>query len=135
MLSDVKFCELDKASFDAQIKPLRAALAVTQQKIKRAKIPVVIVFEGWGAAGKGSLIGELIQNFDPRGFKVFTVKAATEEERRKPTLARFWSMIPEDGTIAVFDRSPRAPAPRGASPAPTAATTATTTCTATSSRR
>ena len=54
MLSDVKFCELDKDSFDAQIKPLRAALSVTQQKIKRAKIPVIIVFEGWGAAGKGS---------------------------------------------------------------------------------
>lgn len=105
MLSDMIFQELDKASFDAQIKPLRAALAVTQQKIKRAKIPVVIVFEGWGAAGKGSLIGELIQNFDPRGFKVFTVKTATEEELRKPALARFWSMIPEDGNIAVFDRS------------------------------
>lgn len=94
-----------KEEFDSAIKPLRARLSVLQQQIKQAKIPVVMVFEGWGASGKGSLIGELIRNFDPRGFKVFSCVAPTEPERRKPLLARYWANIPENGNISVFDRS------------------------------
>lgn len=94
-----------KEEFDAAIKPLRARLSVLQQQIKQQKIPVVMVFEGWGASGKGSLISELILNFDPRGFKVFSCVEPTQAELRKPVLARYWENIPENGNIAVFDRS------------------------------
>ena len=31
---------------------------------------MIILFEGWGAAGKGTLISDMLQNLDPRSFKV-----------------------------------------------------------------
>ena len=106
MLDEINLNQfLIKEEYNAAMKPLESRLSVLQQRIKRERIPVIMVFEGWGAAGKGSLIAELILNFDPRGFKVTSYRASTKEEQRKPILARYWANIPEDGNIALFDRS------------------------------
>ncbi|MHB1151582.1 MAG: polyphosphate:AMP phosphotransferase [Eubacteriales bacterium] len=80
-------------------------LAVYQQQIKEAKIPVIILFEGWGASGKGSIIGTLITELDPRGFKVYTTGSPTSDELRFPPMRRFWTKIPEYGRMSIFDRS------------------------------
>jgi polyphosphate:AMP phosphotransferase len=66
---------------------------------------VIIVFEGWDAAGKGSTISRLLQPLDPRGFKVHTILPPNEEERFHPPMWRYWTRLPARGTIAVFDRS------------------------------
>ena len=65
----------------------------------------MIVFEGFGAAGKGLQIGHLIQSMDPRGFEVHPVKNETEEERMHPFMWRFWTKTPARGRIAIFDGS------------------------------
>ena len=36
-----------------------------QRECRELKIPVMIVFEGFGASGKGVQIGKLIQSMDP----------------------------------------------------------------------
>lgn len=64
---------------------------------------MLVLIEGWGAAGKGSAIGQIIKNMDPRFFKVFTMSAPTEEERRKPFLYRFFEKIPEAGKFTLLD--------------------------------
>lgn len=80
-------------------------IGILQQSVKEHKLPVIILFEGWGAAGKGSLIANLIKNFDPRGFKAYTTAAPDEAELREPFLWRHWKRIPGEGQICVFDRS------------------------------
>lgn len=80
-------------------------LAGLQQQIKEAKIPVIILFEGWGASGKGSIIGTLITELDPRGFKVYTTGSPTSNELRFPPMRRYWTKIPEYGRMSIFDRS------------------------------
>ena len=35
-----------------ELKQAREALAGYQMKIKEKKLPVMVIFEGWGAAGK-----------------------------------------------------------------------------------
>ncbi|MBP3543286.1 MAG: polyphosphate:AMP phosphotransferase [Lachnospiraceae bacterium] len=80
-------------------------LSVLQRKCKEAGIPVIILFEGFGAAGKGTQINRLIQAMDPRGFSVYTSNRETEEERMRPFLWRFWTKIPARGRFAIFDRS------------------------------
>ncbi len=80
-------------------------LAELQRRAREKKIPLLILFEGWDAAGKGTLINELILPLDPRGFKVHSILRPTEEEQHYPFLWRFWNKIPENGVIAVFDRS------------------------------
>ena len=70
-------------------------MTIQQQQIKQAKLPVVVLIEGWGAAGKGSLISDIILNIDPRSFNVFSINPPTEEESRHPFLWRYFQKIPE----------------------------------------
>lgn len=90
-----------KEIYEEQSKKLSAL----QRECKEAKIPVMIIFEGLGAAGKGTQINKLIQALDPRGFHVFSIGKETEEEKLHPFLWRFWVKTPEKGRIAIFDRS------------------------------
>ncbi len=78
-------------------------LARLQIKIKEAKIPVIVLLEGWGAAGKGSVLGKLINNMDPRFFKVAVMDKPSEEELRRPFLYRSFIRIPEAGKFTFFD--------------------------------
>lgn len=85
------------------LKKRREDLAALQQPIKEAKLPVIVLVEGWGAAGKGSVIHSLIRELDPRFFKVRSVGMPTEEERRWPFLKRHFDTIPEEGKILLLD--------------------------------
>jgi polyphosphate kinase 2 (PPK2 family) len=78
-------------------------LANQQLSLKENKLPVIVLFEGWGAAGKGSMIGKIIKTLDPRFFSVNTLTAPTQEETRRPFLYRYFSRIPEAGSILFLD--------------------------------
>ncbi len=88
-----------------EMDALKQRLGALQQRIRALKIPAVIVFEGWGAAGKGSQISKLINNLDPRGFSVYSIISPTESEKRYPWMRRFWKKLPLYGDISIFDRS------------------------------
>nr|WP_027871332.1 polyphosphate:AMP phosphotransferase [[Eubacterium] cellulosolvens] len=94
----------DEEEIKAELKTAREKLAGYQMKIKDAKLPVMLIFEGWGAAGKGSMIGKVIRNIDPRFFKVKTMQAEpSAEEKRYPFLYRYLMEIPEAGKFTFFD--------------------------------
>ena len=69
------------------------------------KRPVVLVFEGWDAAGKGGAIKRITEKMDPRGYVVYPISAPQGEEKTRHYLYRFWARLPEQGQIAFFDRS------------------------------
>ena len=87
----------------ARLKVQRELLAENQLKLKDGKVPVLICLEGWGAAGKGSLVGRIIRNLDPRFFSVESVRYSTEDEKRRPFLYKYFSRIPEAGRFAFLD--------------------------------
>lgn len=97
--------KLDPELIDAKLKELRSILATKQNALKESKKPIMVIVEGWGASGKGSLIGKIIKNIDPRFFKVTTMSVKTEEEERKPFLYRHFIRIPEAGKYTFFDGS------------------------------
>ena len=106
MLEKVDFAKkLDKEEFKEKMPELERKIAGLQRRCRELKIPVMIVFEGFDAAGKGLQIGRLIRNLDPRGFEVFPIKEETEEEQMHPFLWRFWTKTPEKGRFAIFDGS------------------------------
>ena len=92
-----------KEEIKARLKKSQDKLYELQMKIKDHKLPVLVLFEGWGASGKGSTIGKVIKNIDPRFFKVATMSAPTEEELRKPFLYRYMKQIPESGKFTFLD--------------------------------
>jgi polyphosphate kinase 2 (PPK2 family) len=64
---------------------------------------VIVLVEGWAAAGKGSLINELIREIDPRFFGVVSPVLPPETEDRYPFLYRYAREIPENGKIMFYD--------------------------------
>jgi polyphosphate kinase 2 (PPK2 family) len=67
--------------------------------------PVLVLFEGWDASGKGGAIKRLVAPLDPRHVRVKQFAAPTYDEKRHHWLARFWEPLPGWGGMAVFDRS------------------------------
>lgn len=96
----------DKDTCKEIIEEYDRKLSSLSREIEKHKIPVMIIFEGWGAAGKGELINELIMPIDPRSFIVYSsFNQYSEEEKYKPRLWKFWKNTPERGKIAIFDKS------------------------------
>ena len=93
----------ESEELDARLEAAKEKLNVLQMQIKDRKLPVLVLFEGWGTAGKGSTLGKIITNIDPRFFKVATMDIPTEEERRKPFLYRYFKTIPEAGKFCFLD--------------------------------
>lgn len=97
--------KLAKADYKAAQDALDPVLASLQRKLHAAGVPAVVVFEGWDASGKGTVLGRLLQPLDPRGFKVHNIAPPTSLERFYPPMHRFWQKLPAHGTIGIFDRS------------------------------
>ena len=96
---------LTKNEYKEKMDKLAPKFAALQREARAKGLPVMVVFEGWGASGKGTMISRLIQPLDPRGFKVFTIQAENEEEHMHPFLWRFWTKTPAKGRMHIFDRS------------------------------
>ena len=93
----------DKENLNEEISQYRSRLMAQQQLIRDGKIPVIVLVEGWSAAGKGSLIKELISEIDPRFYHVFSPQVIPEKEARYPFLYPFATAIPENGKIVFMD--------------------------------
>ena len=96
---------LTKNEYKEMMDKLAPKFAALQREARAKGLPVMVVFEGLGASGKGTMISRLIQPLDPRGFKVFTIQAENEEEHMHPFLWRFWTKTPAKGRMHIFDRS------------------------------
>ncbi len=97
--------KVSKAEYKKQLPRLRNRLYALQKASWDEKIPVIILFEGWDAAGKGTSIQTLTSRLDPRGFKLYPIREARTFEKSRPWLWRFWLKIPGHGEWAIFDRS------------------------------
>jgi polyphosphate kinase 2 (PPK2 family) len=67
--------------------------------------PVLILFEGWDASGKGGAIQRLVAELDHRHVRVQSFDAPTDDEKRHHFLWRFSPALPGWGGAAVLDRS------------------------------
>lgn len=95
--------ELGKKEYGAAMDKRDLELARLQRKARADGAPVLLVLEGWHAAGKGVVLSRLLQPLDARGYVVHNVGPPTEEERLRPPLWRFWNRTPEDGQVAIFN--------------------------------
>ena len=67
--------------------------------------PLLVLFEGWDASGKGGAIKRLVGPLDPRHVRVVQFAAPSHHEQRHHFLWRFWPTLPGWGGMAVLDRS------------------------------
>ena len=94
---------LSKEEQKNRIRSLGEKLSALQTKLQTFSLPVIVLAEGWGAAGKGGRIASMIHTLDPRFFQVISLSAPSAEELSKPFLARYMKHIPENGKMVFFD--------------------------------
>ena len=82
--------ELKRKEWKEMRRPLQHRLYELAQATYDAGIPTIVVFEGWDASGKCTSVNLLTQRLDPRGFKVWPVRAARTYEQNHPWLWRFF---------------------------------------------
>ena len=118
MLEQVDFTleKMTKEEYKPQHKELINKLVVLQQQARAKGIGLVVLFEGWGGAGKGSRISDLMYELDARATTVhvtedFDVEAAREFTGSnwgvsdfQPVMQEFWKALGERGTITFYDR-------------------------------
>lgn len=97
--------KIDKQQYKEQKDALNLSISELARELRLKNIPVIILFEGMGAAGKGVLMNQLIEPLDPRGYKVFATSRETEDEKMHPFLWRFFTKTPPRGVIHLFDGS------------------------------
>lgn len=97
--------KLGKKAYATQLERWQGKLNLASRSPRMRKRGMVVVFEGWDAAGKGSTIRRVTAALDARHYRIYPVAAPSEEERAQPYLWRFWRNVPRRGQIAIFDRS------------------------------
>ena len=118
MLEQVDFTaeKLTKEEYKPKHKELINKLVVLQQQARAKGIGLVVLFEGWGGAGKGSRISDLMYELDARATSVHVTEDFDVEAARKfvgadwgvsdfqPVMQEFWASLGERGTITFYDR-------------------------------
>lgn len=97
--------EMSRKEYKKQLKFYQKKLRKLHNQIYRWKIPVILAYEGWDAAGKGGNIKRITSALDPRGYKVIPVAAPKPYELARHYLWRFWQNLPKKGHIVIFDRT------------------------------
>lgn len=97
--------KLAPEAYEQQLIQHQVALFALAYQVYVQQRPVVIVFEGWDAAGKGGAIRRVTEKIDPRGYVVYPIAAPKGDDAVHHYLWRFWRRLPEAGQIAIFDRS------------------------------
>lgn len=96
---------LSKARYQQAFPDLQERLRQLQYALLEAEIPTVVIFEGWDASGKGTIIQRLTQRLDPRAFRVHPGAPSSELEQRYHFLWRYQLRLPDDGHMVLFDHS------------------------------
>ncbi len=96
---------LTKEEYKQRLKKVQKELKELHSVLYAMRIPVVLGFEGWDAAGKGGAIHRLTEALDPRGYRVIPTSSPNDIEKAHNHLWRFWTKMPKDGHIAIFDRT------------------------------
>jgi len=98
---------LTRKDYNDRLVPLQKALLSLEHELFLRQRCLIIVFEGWDAAGKGGAIRRLTEQLDSRGYEVYPIAAPAGEDRSHQYLWRFWRRLkpPDEKQIQIFDRS------------------------------
>jgi len=94
--------KLSKREYKAQVPGLRVELLEAQRRLREAPFPVIALFAGVDAAGKGETLNLLNEWMDPRWIDTRGYMTPSDEERERPRLWRYWRDLPPRGRIALF---------------------------------
>jgi len=96
---------LEAGLYKRELARLQVELCKLQRWIRGTGLPVVVLFEGRDAAGKGGVIKRITQRLNPRACRVVALGIPTEREKTQWYFQRYVAHLPVAGEMVLFDRS------------------------------
>ncbi len=96
---------MGREDYKKEFDSLSIELGALQREARDLKLPIIIVFEGFESAGKGTLINKLMLPLDPRGYDVIKRFECPSETDNRPYFYKFWKTIPKRGDISIVNES------------------------------
>lgn len=96
---------LDREDYREQLKKQQKRFAKLELEMYHQRVPLILMYEGWDAAGKGGSIKRVAQAIDARAYTIFPSPAPTKPELLHPHLWRYWTRLPKAGHVGIYDRS------------------------------
>ncbi len=93
---------LDK---DRPLHPYQVELLKLQQHLEAEQIPMIVLFEGRDAAGKGGTIRRVLRFMNEKRARVVALGKPTERQRTQWYFQRYVEHFPAGGEVVLFDRS------------------------------
>ena len=95
----------EKAARDKVLKPYQIELLKLQRHLESNQIPMIVVFEGRDASGKGGTIRRITRYMNEKRYRVVALGKPTEEQLTQWYFQRYVERFPTGGEIVLFDRS------------------------------
>lgn len=96
---------LSREDYKKQLKVEQEKLFNLELEMYIKRIPMILMYEGWDAAGKGGNIKRVAQALDARSYTIFPSPAPSRLELAHPHLWRYWTRLPKAGHVGIYDRS------------------------------
>ncbi len=102
-IQNAEFAE--KATRDKMLKPYQVELLKLQRHLEEQQIPMIVLFEGRDASGKGGTIRRITRFMNEKRYRVVALGKPTEAQLTQWYFQRYVERFPTGGEIVLFDRS------------------------------
>jgi len=90
---------------DAPLRPYQIELLKLQRHLEKKKIPMIVLFEGRDASGKGGTIRRITRYMNEKRYQVVALGKPTEEQLTQWYFQKYVEQFPAGGEMVLFDRS------------------------------
>ncbi|MDH3730513.1 MAG: polyphosphate kinase 2 [Acidimicrobiia bacterium] len=90
---------------DEPLRPFQIELLKLQHHLETTHKPMIVVFEGRDASGKGGAIRRITRFMNEKRYRVVALGKPSTEQRTQWYFQRYVSQFPTGGEIVLFDRS------------------------------
>ncbi len=87
------------------LKPFQIELLKLQAYLEKKQTPMIVVFEGRDASGKGGTIRRITRYMNEKRYRVVALGKPTEANRTQWYFQRYVEQFPAGGEMVLFDRS------------------------------
>jgi polyphosphate kinase 2 len=101
--------ELDKVAESVEkertLRPYQVELLKLQRHLEAERIPMIVIFEGRDASGKGGTIRRIARYMNEKRYQVVALGKPTDTQRTQWYFQRYVERFPSGGDMVLFDRS------------------------------
>jgi len=95
----------ESADRDSILKPYQIELLKLQLHLESKQIPMIVLFEGRDASGKGGAIRRITRFMNEKRYQVVALGKPTKQQTTQWYFQRYVERFPAGGEMVLFDRS------------------------------